>query len=58
MDLSTLGTIVTIIYLLGIFMLQWVSDWYFNASKSPLLDHLHLCWVYWCDKFHWEREGA
>jgi len=58
MDLSTLGTIVSIIYLLGIFVLQWVTDWYFNATKSPILDHLHLCYYYWTDKFQKEQDNA
>jgi hypothetical protein len=57
MDLSTIGTIVTVIYLLGIFMLQWISDWHFGVTESPLLDHIHLCYYYWSDKFHGEDYG-
>ena len=58
MDLSTIGAIVTIIYLLGIFAFQWITDWYFNVTNSPLLDHLHLCYYYWTDKFQKERDNA
>ena len=58
MDLSTLGTLITIIYLLGIFAFQWITDWYFNVTNSPLLDHLHLCYYYWTDKFQKEREDV
>jgi hypothetical protein len=58
MDLSTLGTIVTIIYLLGVFVLQWVTDWYFNATKSPILDEAYFIWYYWTDKFRQERKES
>jgi hypothetical protein len=57
MDLTTLGTIITLLYCIGIFMLQWVSDWYFNAIKSPTLDYIYLCYTYWMDKFQWERNN-
>jgi hypothetical protein len=46
MDLSTLGTLVTIIYLLGIFAFQWVTDWYFGVTESKLLDEIYLCYYY------------
>lgn len=58
MDLATLGTLCNIIYILGIFAFQWVTDWYFNVTKSPLLDHIHLYYYYWSDKFQKEREDA
>jgi hypothetical protein len=53
-----LGTLVCILYILGIFIFQWVTDWYFNVTKSPILDHIHLCYYYWTDKFQKERDNA
>jgi hypothetical protein len=50
MELSTIGTIVTIIFLIGIFTFQWVTDWYFNASDSPLLDYLYATWLFYTHK--------
>ncbi len=38
MDLSTLGTLVTIINVVGIFAFQWFTDWYFNVERSIILD--------------------
>lgn len=38
MDLSALGALCTFIYLLGIFAFQWFTDWYFNVTKSVILD--------------------
>jgi hypothetical protein len=40
MDLSALGALVTIAYIIGIFAFQWVTDWYFNASHSLILDSI------------------
>jgi hypothetical protein len=42
MDLSALGALVTIAYIVGIFAFQWFTDWYFNASKSIILDSIQL----------------
>jgi hypothetical protein len=50
MDLSTLGALVCVIYILGIFAFQWVTDWYFNVINSPLLDHLYATWMYYTHK--------
>jgi hypothetical protein len=58
MDLSTLGTLVTIVYVLGIFIFQWVTDWYFDAIKSPILDEAYFIAYYWTFKFHKERQEA
>jgi hypothetical protein len=58
MDLSTLGTILCVIYILGIFIFQWVTDWYFNVTKSPILDEAYFIAYYWTDKFRKERQEA
>ncbi len=58
MDLSALGTLVCILYILGIFIFQWVTDWYFNVTKSPLLNEAYFIWYYWTDKFQKERDNA
>ncbi len=34
MPLETIGAIVTVLYIVGIFVLQWVSDIYFNVDKG------------------------
>jgi hypothetical protein len=34
MPLETIGAIVAILYIVGIFALQWVSDIYFNVGKD------------------------
>jgi hypothetical protein len=46
MELSTLGLITTIIYLIGIFGFHWVTDWYFNVTKSVTLDYLYATWMW------------
>jgi hypothetical protein len=35
-----------------------VTDWYFNVEETQLLDHLHLCYYNWTDKFQKERDNA
>jgi hypothetical protein len=45
MDLSVLGAICTIAYLIGIFAFQWVTDWYFNASPSAFLDGIQMALI-------------
>ena len=56
MDLTTLGTITSILLIVGPLFLQWVTDWYFNATKSPILDEAYFIWYYWTDKFRQERK--
>lgn len=46
MDLTTLGTLLTIIYLVAIFIFQWVTDWYFNVKESSFLDFCYFLYVY------------
>lgn len=50
MDLSILGTLITIIYLLGIFMFQWISDWFFEVTESNFLDFCHFLYLYYSGK--------
>ena len=40
MDLSALGAVVTIAYIIGIFAFQWFTDWYFNVTPSYVLDYI------------------
>ena len=47
MDLSTLGTLTFIIYLLGIFAFQWITDWYFEVTESNFLDFCHFLYIYY-----------
>lgn len=47
MDLSTLGTLVTIIYLLGIFAFQWITDWFFQVTESTFLDFCYFLYLYY-----------
>lgn len=56
MDLSTLGTLITIIYLLGIFAFQWISDWYFNVTESVILDFCHFLYLYYFGEVDKELE--
>lgn len=47
MDLSTLGAIVTVLYMLIVFAIHKISNWYFCVSPSPTLDYLLTCYHYY-----------
>jgi len=56
MDLATIGTIVTISYIVGIILTQWISDCYFNVTDSKMLDQAYFICYYWLNKFQKEQQ--
>jgi hypothetical protein len=44
---TTIGNIVIFTYFCFIFIFQWVTNWYFGASKSPLLDYIYFVYFWY-----------